>query len=107
MLFTIVRIEPILENRMKKKLNRKQIRNLVLKEVKQLLEDAGSPNVEAALQDIFDVLSGGELKSYGYEIVGDAGKGQYIKVVGDGGNHMYNITVTEADEYKERSTRVK
>jgi len=42
----------------KKKLNRKQIRNLVLKEVKQLLEDAGSPDTESALENILEVLNG-------------------------------------------------
>lgn len=79
---------------MKKKLNRKQIRNLVLKEVKQLLEDAGSPDIESALENILEVLNG-EKKVYSYEIAGEAGKGQHIKVIGDEGNHLYNITVTE------------
>ena len=84
---------------MKKKLNRKQIRSLVLKEVKQLLEDADSSDTESALQDILEVLNG-EIKVYTYEIAGEAGEGQHIKVIGDEGNHMYDITVTESDEYK-------
>lgn len=80
---------------MKKKLNRKQIRNLLLREVSRLLEDAGSPDIEAALEDILEVLNG-EAKVMTYEIAGEAGKDQHIKVLGDEGNHMYNITVTEA-----------
>ena len=79
---------------MKKKLNRKQIGNVVLKEVKQLLEDAGSSDTESALEDILEVLNGA-LKVYSYEIEGKAGEGQHIKVMGDEGNHLYNIKVTE------------
>jgi len=78
----------------KKKLNRKQIRSLVLKEAKQLLEDAGSPDTESALEAILKVLNG-KSNAYTYEIEGKAGEGQHIKVMGDEGNHLYNIAVTE------------
>mgnify|MGYP003627394036 CR=1 FL=1 len=93
---------------MKKKLSRKQIRSLVLKEVKQLLEQAASSTTLPHIQDILDILGGRpeHMQPYGYEVVA-TGQDQHIKVTGDEGNHMYDITVTESDEYKQRSKRVK